>query len=106
VALTSLFIDLVDRRLSHHPLTLVTPRDPSLRGSHVSWRHPHGYAVVRALIAEGVVGDYREPEVMRFGVTPLYLRHVDVWDAVEALRRVLDEERWRAPEHQERDPVT
>jgi len=106
LALTSLFIDLVETRLAHHPLTLITPRDESRRGSHVSFRHPEGYAVMKALIANGVIGDYREPEVLRFGITPLYLGRTDVWDAVETLRRVLDEELWRAPEFQERDAVT
>lgn len=104
--LTSLFIRLVEERLARHPLTLVTPREESARGSHVSFRHPQGYAVMRALIANGVVGDYREPEILRFGITPLYLRHTDIWDAVETLRRVLDEELWRAEEFQVRGTVT
>lgn len=90
LALTSLFIDLVDHRCSKHPLTLVTPRDPAARGSHVSIAHPQGLAVMRTLIARGVIGDYREPAIMRFGFTPLYTRFVDVWDAVEALREILD----------------
>ncbi|WP_292716839.1 hypothetical protein [Microbacterium sp. 13-71-7] len=106
LALTTLFIRLVETRLAHHPLTLITPREDAQRGSHVSFRHPEGYAVMKALIANGVIGDYREPEVLRFGVTPMYLGHADVWDAVETLRRVLDEELWRAPEFQERDAVT
>ena len=106
LALTTLFIRLVETRLSGHPLTLITPREDAQRGSHVSFRHPEGYAVMKALIANGVIGDYREPEVLRFGVTPMYLGHTDVWDAVETLRRVLDEELWRAPEFQERDAVT
>ncbi len=104
--LTTLFIDLVETRLAHHPLTLITPRDEAQRGSHVSFRHPEGYAVMKALIAHGVIGDYREPEVLRFGITPMYLGWTDVWDAVETLRRVLDDELWRAPEFQERDAVT
>ena len=104
--LTSLFIRLVEERLAHHPLTLVTPRETSERGSHVSIQHPEGFAVMKALIANGVVGDYREPEVLRFGITPLYLGYADVWDAVETLRRVLDEELWRAPEFQVRGAVT
>lgn len=104
--LTSLFIDLVEERIPHHPLTLITPREHAERGSHVSLRHPEGYAVMQALIANGIVGDYREPEVLRFGITPLYLGYADVWDAVETLRRVLDEELWRAPEFQSRGAVT
>ncbi|QBE48774.1 kynureninase [Leucobacter triazinivorans] len=104
--LTSLFISLVEERIPHHPLTLITPRQDDERGSHVSLRHPEGFAVMKALIANGVIGDYREPEVLRFGITPLYLGYTDVWDAVEALRRVLDEELWRAPEFQIRGAVT
>ncbi|PII81654.1 kynureninase [Leucobacter sp. OLJS4] len=106
LALTTLFMHLVDQRLSHHDLTLITPEDPGRRGSHVSYRHPEGYAVMQALIANGVVGDYREPEVLRFGITPLYVGFLDVWDAVETLRWVLDEEVWRAPEFQTRGAVT
>lgn len=90
LALTELFIALVEARCSAHPLALASPRDPDRRGSHVSFRHPHGYGVMQALIARGVVGDYREPEIMRFGFTPLYTRYVDVWDAVEILRDILD----------------
>lgn len=106
LALTSLFIALVEDRLSSHPLTLITPREIELRGSHVSFRHPDAFAVMKALIAEGVVGDYREPEVLRFGFAPLYNGYVDVWDAVETLRRVLDDGLWRAPVFQEREAVT
>ncbi len=106
LGLTTLFIDLVESRLASHPLTLVTPRDEASRGSHVSFRHPEGYAVMKALIADGVIGDYREPEILRFGFAPLYNSFTDVWDAVEALRLVLDEERWRAPGFQHRDAVT
>ncbi len=106
LGLTSLFIRLVEERLADHPLELVTPREDSRRGSQVSYRHPHGYAVMKALIADGVVGDYREPGILRFGFAPLYVRYVDVWDAVEALRRVLDEERWADPAFQTRETVT
>lgn len=106
LALTTLFIDLVERRLSAFPLTLVTPRETSARGSHVSFRHPEGYAVMKALIADGVIGDYREPEILRFGFAPLYNTYCDVWDAVEALRLVLEEERWRDSAFQHRDAVT
>ncbi|MGO3148009.1 MAG: kynureninase [Leucobacter sp.] len=106
LALTSLFMQLVESRLSHHPLTLITPRDEANRGSHVSVRYPDGYAVMKALIAHGVIGDYREPEVLRFGCTPLYIGYADIWDAVETLRLVLDDEIWQAPEYQLRGAVT
>ncbi|AMP08839.1 kynureninase [Collimonas arenae] len=89
LALTDLFIALVESRCAGQQLTLVTPRDHAQRGSHVSFAHAHGYGIMRALIARGVIGDYREPQVMRFGFTPLYTRFIDVWDAVESLRQIL-----------------
>ncbi len=90
LALTDLFIALVEQRCAAHPLELVTPREHARRGSQVSFTHPHGYAVMAALIARGVIGDYREPAIMRFGFTPLYTSYADVWDAVEILRDILD----------------
>ncbi|QIM18977.1 kynureninase [Leucobacter coleopterorum] len=104
--LTSLFIQLVEERIPNSSLTLITPRDHAERGSHVSFQHPEGYAVMQALIERGVIGDYREPEVLRFGITPLYLGYADVWDAVETLREVLAEEPWNNPEFQLRGAVT
>jgi len=90
LALTDLFISLIESRCAGHELVLITPRAHHERGSHVSFEHPHGYGVMRALIGRGVIGDYREPKVMRFGFTPLYTSFSDVWDAVEALRTILD----------------
>ena len=90
LALTDLFIELVESRCAAHPLALVTPREHARRGSQVSFTHPHGYAVMAALIARGVIGDYREPQIMRFGFTPLYTSFADVWDAVEILKDILD----------------
>ena len=104
--LTDLFIELVETRCKQYDLTLVTPREHAQRGSHVSFEHAHGYEVMQALIARRVIGDYREPRVLRFGFTPLYLRFVDVWDAVETLRDVLATEQWRKPEFAARGAVT
>lgn len=104
--LSDLFIDLVDSRLSHHPIEVVTPREHAHRGSQVSLRHPEGFAVMSALIERGIIGDYREPEVLRFGLTPLYLGFAEVWDTVEALRDILDNRLWDTPAHKLRTPVT
>ena len=90
LALSDLFIALVEQRCASHPLGLVTPREHARRGSQASFTHPHGYAVMQALIARGVIGDYREPAIMRFGFTPLYTSFAEVWDAVEILREILD----------------
>ncbi|MCK9816919.1 MAG: kynureninase [Candidatus Pseudomonas colombiensis] len=106
LALTDLFIDLVEQRCAGHDLQLITPREHAKRGSHVSFEHPQGYAVVQALIAQGVIGDYREPRIMRFGFTPLYTRFSEVWDAVEKLGQILDQKTWAQPEFQVRHSVT
>jgi kynureninase len=104
LALTDLFIALVEQRCADHPLGLVTPREHARRGSQVSFTHPHGYAVMSALIARGVIGDYREPAIMRFGFTPLYTSFADVWDAVEILRDILDRKDYNVDA--KRDAVT
>lgn len=104
LALTDLFIALVEERCAHHPLRLATPRAHSCRGSQVSFEHPDGYAVMQALIARGVIGDYREPHIMRFGFTPLYTRFIDVWNAVDILVDILDNEAY--DRHAPREAVT
>jgi len=107
LALTRLFARLVRERCAGHGLRIVTPDDDTLRGSQVSLARDEGaYAIVQALIERGVVGDFRAPDVLRFGFTPLYLRHVDVWDAVEQLREVLDSGQWREPRFHQRNKVT
>jgi kynureninase len=87
--LCDLFIGLVEARCPE--LKLVSPRDAADRGSHISFSHPDGYAIMQALIARGVIGDFRAPDIVRFGFTPLYLRHADVWDAVDVMAQVMDE---------------
>lgn len=101
LALTDLFIALVESRCAGLGLTLATPRQHEQRGSHVSFAHAHGYAVMRELIARGVIGDYREPHVMRFGFTPLYTQFTDVWDAVSTLRRILADKDYEIDAQQE-----
>jgi kynureninase len=107
LALTDLFIALVQERCGSHGLECITPSEHALRGSQVSFARAEGsYAIVQALIARGVVGDFRAPDVMRFGFTPLYLRFADVWDAVEHLRDVLDSGQWREPRFHRQAAVT
>ena len=106
LALTDLFIALVEDRCAAHGLVLITPREHARRGSHVSFEHPEGYAVIQALIARGVIGDYREPRIMRFGFTPLYTSFTEVFDAVEILGDILDNATWDQPQFKVRNSVT
>ena len=107
LALTELFMRLVDERCGDCGFTIVTPREPAERGSQVSIAHPDdGYAIMQALIARGVIGDFRPPDILRFGFTPLYTRFVDVWDAVDRLRQVMTSGDWRNPRFAVRAAVT
>jgi kynureninase len=107
LALTDLFIALVEQRCGGHGLSVVTPREHALRGSQVALARSEGaYAIVQALIARGVVGDFRAPQVLRFGFTPLYIRFVEVWDAVEHLRQVLASGEWREARFHRKAAVT
>jgi kynureninase len=105
VSLTDLFIALVDARLGD-TFAVVTPRDSAVRGSQVSLAHPDAYGVVQALIARGVVGDFRNPDVARFGFAPLYVTHADVWDAVDRLVAVMTADEHRHPSYAVRNIVT
>jgi kynureninase len=104
LSLTDLFISLVEARA--HDFEMITPRAHERRGSQVTLRHPLAYPLVRALAARRVVGDFRTPDVLRFGFAPLYVRHVDVWDAVEHLVGVLEQDEHLDPAYDERQRVT
>ncbi len=106
LGLTRLFRTLVAQECAGFGLAPVGPEEPERCGSQVSVAHPQGYAVMQALIARGVVGDFRAPDIMRFGFAPLYLRFADVWDAVQALRDILATGAWGRPEFHRRAAVT
>jgi kynureninase len=105
-ALGSLFAQLVARRCAGHGLRLASPADDAARGSQICIAHDHGYPIMQALIARGVIGDFRAPDILRFGFAPLYVRHADVWHAVDHLRAVMDSGEWDRPEFHERASVT
>jgi kynureninase len=98
--------DLIIARADAMGLQTISPRDGSRRGGHVSLVHENGYAIVQALIARGVIPDFRSPDAMRFGVAPLYVRFVDVWDAMDQLADVLETRAWDRPEFHARAKVT
>jgi kynureninase len=106
VALFDLFARLVEERCAGHGLALISPTEPDRRGSHISYRHPHAFEICQALIEAGVIGDFRAPDVIRFGLTPLYLGYGDVWEAVERMAGVLDSGRWRERRFAVRGKVT
>jgi kynureninase len=106
MALTHAFIQLVEARCAGFGFEVASPRAAAERGSQVALRHPDGYPIIQALIARCVIGDFRAPDLLRFGLAPLYVRFVDVWDAVEALRQIMAERAWELPEYQERAAVT
>ena len=103
--LTSFFVEAVEQ-LCGDAVSLVSPREPSRRGSQVSFCHSDAYAVMRALVARGVVGDFRAPDVLRFGFAPLYVRFTDAWDAAGALAEVLSSHAHERPEFRRRAAVT
>ena len=104
--LAELFMRLVQHRCAPHGLEPVGPPRGVPRGSHVAFRHPNAYAIVRALIARKVIGDFRAPDIKRFGLTPLYLRYQDVGHAVEQLGDVLDARAWDDPRYHVRGVTT
>ncbi len=104
IEMTELFIDGVEATCPG--LELASPRDPNLRGSQVSFRFEEGYAAMQALIARGVIGDFRAPDIMRFGFTPLFIDTQDVERAVEILADIIKNRLWDKPEYKTRQRVT
>jgi len=105
-ALSEMFIARVEARCGGLGLTLASPKAFAERGSHVSFAHQRAYEICRALIARGVVGDFRAPDVVRFGFTPLYTRFADAWAAADALADVLATRAWDSPAFRVRTAVT
>ncbi|MFT4045665.1 MAG: kynureninase [Solimonas sp.] len=103
---TELFIELVEQEIPELRGALVSPADPLRRGSQICLRHADAWPIMQALIAHGVIGDFRAPDILRFGFTPLYLGYADVWKAVRTLRHVIVSGEWRKPEFQARAKVT
>jgi kynureninase len=104
--LTGLFIALADERLLRHGFALASPRDAARRGGVVSLTHPEGYAIMQAVIARNVIGDFRAPDVARFGFSPLTTRFVDVFDAAAIIDEVMTTRAWDTPAFKSRKAVT
>jgi kynureninase len=106
VALTSLFVDLVDQELKEFGFGMASPRDAAQRGSQVSLTHPQGYAIIQAHIARGVIGDFRAPNILRFGFASLYISFEDVWNSVMILKDIMANETWQRAEFMQKKAVT
>jgi kynureninase len=104
IAMFDVFHGLVEARCPD--LECISPRGPEQRGSHISYRHPHAFELCQALIADDVIGDFRAPDVIRFGLTPLYLGFEDIWHGVDRMARILDSGSWRDPRFAVRGKVT
>jgi len=106
VALGELFASRIEPLCQRHGFVLASPADPAERGSQIAYAHPEGYAIMQALIARGVIGDFRSPDILRFGLTPLYLRFADVDRAVEILAEIMATRTWDRAEFKVRAAVT
>jgi kynureninase len=106
LALSRLFRQLVEAQCGALGLQCISPDADDERGSQLSFSHDHAYALMQAIIGRGVIGDFRRPNLVRFGFTPLYTRYVDVWDAVAVIRDVLEQQSWRNPQYQQQKTVT
>ena len=106
MALTDLFIKLLKNECAAWELEIISPEDASQRGSQVAVSHPQGYAVMQALISRGVIGDFRAPNLMRFGFAPLFLSYQDIHDAVKQLKQILEAEEWNQEAFLQKSKVT
>jgi kynureninase len=104
--LCDLFIQLIEERLGDYDFEIVTPKEHARRGSQVSFSSENGFPIMQALIAAGVIGDFRAPDIMRFGFTPLYVSYVNVWDAVDRLVHIMEDGGWDKPEFKQVGAVT
>jgi kynureninase len=93
--LTRLFMELMKERCADFGFTLISSENDDIRGSQISYTHEQGYAIMQALIASNVIGDFRAPDCVRFGVGPLYLSFMDVWRAVDIIKTTMETETWR-----------
>jgi kynureninase len=106
LALSDLFWQLMETHCKDFGFTCVSPHEHAVRASHLSFAHPSAYPITQALIDRGVIGDFRQPNLLRMGFTPLYLRYTDMWDAIMIVREVMLSNAWQAPKYQQRNAVT
>ena len=106
LSLSEHFIKLMAPLCEQYGFELATPLDPNQRGSQVSYTHPEGYAIIQALIHQNIIGDFRAPNILRFGFAPLYVQFMDLWNTVNTLENIMRNETWNRPEFMKRSKVT
>ncbi|QPG57176.2 kynureninase [Shewanella eurypsychrophilus] len=105
LAMGDLMIRLIEEQCGEYGFEVISPKG-DLRGSQVAMSHKEGYPIMQALITAGIMGDFRAPDTLRFGITPLYLRYVDLWDAIAELKNIMDTNRWQQAQYNQRHAVT
>jgi kynureninase len=106
LSLTGLFAQLIEQQAAAFGFEIMSPRADEARGSQVCLRHEAAWPIMQALIEAGIIGDFRAPDILRFGFAPLYIGYADAWDAVDALQRIMELALWRAPKYQVKAAVT
>ena len=104
--LSEMFIQLMKQECTEFGFTLFSPKNSEHRGSQISFLHENAYSIIQALISHGIIGDYREPNVMRFGISPLYMRFEDVWNAITCLREIMQTGEWQSEKFKNKNYVT
>jgi kynureninase len=105
-SLTGFFIECFDAQLASYSFGLASPRNANERGSQVSFTHEHGYAIMQALIERNVIGDFRAPNILRFGFAPLYVTHADAANAIRIASEIMESGAWKDVKYQQRKAVT
>jgi kynureninase len=104
--LTRLFIELMKERCADFGFTLISSENDDIRGSQISYTHEQGHAIMQALIASRVIGDFRAPDCVRFGVNPLYLSYLDMWRAIDIIEAIMEKGAWQKFQKQKKEAVT
>ena len=106
IQLSELFIKLIKQECGDFGFELFSPIDAALRGSQISYKHENAYPIMQSLISRGIIGDYREPNILRFGISPLYMRYEDVWSAIICLKNIMQSNEWDSSNFKIRNYVT
>ena len=106
IHLSEVFIELINQECGEFAFILYSPNDGSIRGSQISYMHENAYPIMQSLISRGVIGDYREPNILRFGISPLYMRYEDVWNAIMCLKKIMQSNEWDSSNFKVRNYVT